>query len=278
MRLWLPKAGIAALALAGSVAMPATAVATPTDATFNGGSLSGLAVDPVFTQGSFQNLTYRQESCGTESAEANCTWEVQATLYSDPASRCKPSTPETQVIWASGAISGNGSMEAGPVSFALEGCRGQILGGYVKTTKTFNPDEQEGPWKVVGRGWSASLFSIGIGAESVKEAEQKIIEASPPAQPASPALPQRLAISADCRSLKIGVTRYAFVFRRMGCHKAANLATMAYLSGAAPGGYRCGDKPGGGMRCSRQAQPKKYVEWHILRPAAGRGPATREPD
>ena len=89
MRL-LPKAGIAALALAGSVAMPATAVATPTDATFNGGSLSGLAVDPAFTQGSFQNFTYRQESCGTEPAEANCTWEVQVTLYSDPAGRCKP--------------------------------------------------------------------------------------------------------------------------------------------------------------------------------------------
>ena len=169
------------------------------------------------------------------------------------------------MIWASGEKSGNGSVEAGPVSFALEGCRGQILGGYVKTTKTFNPDEQEGPWIVIGRGWTASLFSIGIGAESVKEAEQKIIDANPPAQPTSPALPQRLAISADCRSLKIGVTRYAFVFRRMGCRKAANLATMAYLSDAAPGGYRCEDKPGGGMRCSRRAQPKKYVEWHIPR-------------
>ena len=72
-----------------------------------------------------------------------------------------------------------------------------------------------------------------IGAESFEETEQRIRAANPPAYPIPPTEVPTLAVSANCRSLKIGSTRYAFAFRRMGCRKATNLATMAHLSGAA---------------------------------------------
>jgi hypothetical protein len=265
MRLGLLKAGMAAAVLAGWMAMPVTAGATPTGATFPGGSLTGLVVDEgAFTNGSFQNLAYTYDGCGTQPAEATCTWKVEVTLSSDPASRCSPATPETQLVWSSGTRSGNGSMDSGPVSFALEGCRGQVLSAFVTTAKTFDPDEQEGPWIVIGNGGSYSLFAIGIGAESVKEAENKIIAASPPAQPTAPEPPPRLMVSADCRSLMIGSTRFAFVFRRIGCHKATNIARIAQW-GSRPSGYRCVDRRGGGKRCSRQGNPKKYLEWHLPR-------------
>jgi hypothetical protein len=268
MRLAFLKAGIAAAALAGCLAAPGAAVATPTGATFPGGSLTGLVVNEGFTQGSFQNLAFSYDGCGTQPAEATCTWKVEVTLSSDPAGRCNPATPETQQVWSSGTRSGNGSVESGPVSFALEGCRGQVLAGFVTTAKTFDVDEQDGPWIVVGSGGGYSLFAIGIGAESVREAEERIIAASPPAQPASAEIPPRLMVSADCRSLMIGSTRYAFVFRRMGCRKATNIARIAHW-GSRPSGYRCVDRQGG-KRCSRQGNPKKYLEWHLPgRPRSG---------
>jgi hypothetical protein len=263
MRLGLLKAGMVVAALAGWLALPVTAAATPTGATFPGGSLTGLVVDEgAFTRGSFENLAYTYDGCGTQPAEATCTWEVTVTLSSDPAGRCSPASTESQVVWSSGTRAGNGSVESGPLSFALEGCRGQVLAGFLTTAKTFDIDEQSGPWIIVGNGGRQSLFAIGIGAESVKEAEERIIAASPPAESTAPEPPPRLMVSADCRSLMIGRTRYAFVFRRIGCHKATNIARIA-LWGSRPSGYRCVDKRGGGKRCIRQGNPKKYLEWRL---------------
>jgi hypothetical protein len=257
MRFWGLRAVVITLAIAAMVA-PATAIAGVTDVTFDGGSLTGLEVDSAFSQGSFQNLSYRYEDCGTQPAEKTCTWELRTDLYSDPAWRCVPSTPESQLLFDSGEKSGNGVVESGPLSFALEGCRGQILSAHYEEKKTFNPEEEEGPWKLLSQGSSGTLFWIVIG-EPFEEPTQWIPTSNPPAYPGPPAL----AISANCRSLKIGSTRYAFVFRRMGCHKATNLATIAHMSGAAPSGYRCRDKQGGGKHCWRREHPKKYVEWHL---------------
>lgn len=240
------------------------AVANPSyTATFNGGGLTGLAVDAAFTQGSFQNLSYRYEGCGTEPAEETCTWELRVSLYSDPARRCVASTPESQLLWDGGKESGNGSVESGPISFALEGCRGQVLSVYYEAMKTFNPEEEEGSWKTLSSGSSALLLSITIGAESFEEAEQRVIAANPPAQLIPQMAPPTLAVSASCRSLMIGSTNYAFAFRRMGCHKATNLAAVAHLSGASPSGYACKAEQGEGKRCWRRGHPEKYVEWHL---------------
>jgi hypothetical protein len=47
------KVVVTALTVAAMMA-PATAIADVTDVTFAGGSLTGLEVDPAFSQGSFQ--------------------------------------------------------------------------------------------------------------------------------------------------------------------------------------------------------------------------------
>ncbi len=228
---------------------------------FNGGSLTGLVAEAPFSQGSFQNLSYRYDDCGIEPAETTCSWRLRVSLYSDPARRCAPGTPESQLLWDSGERSGNGTVESGPIGFALEGCKGQVLNVYYEAKKTFDPEKEEGPWKVLSSGSGATLIQIGIGGESVEEIERRIREASPAALPASPSLPARLAISANCRSLKIGSSHYSFVFRHMGCHKASNLATMAHVSGGAPSGYACKALEGDGERCWRRGHSEKYVEW-----------------
>jgi hypothetical protein len=254
-----------------AMAVPAAAVATVTDATFPGGSLTGLTVDPAFRQGSIQNLSYRYEECGTKAAEKTCTWEVRANLFSGPGQRCEASTPESQLLWDGGEKSGNGLLESGPLSFALEGCKGQVLSVYYEAMKVFDPDAEEGPWKLLSEGTSASLFMIVIGAESSGEAaEQRIVAANPAAHPAPPPAPA-LAVRADCRSVRIGRSVYAFAYRGMGCHTATSLVTRVHLSGGAPSGYACKAAKGGGRRCWRRGHPEKYVEWH-RRPAnpAGR--------
>ena len=251
---------VAALA-AAAMAVPPTAIANTTDATFDGGSLTGLEVNAAFSQASVQNLLYRYEDCGTQRAEKTCTWELRASLSSDPAHRCVPSTPESQLLWDSGEESGNGLIESGPFSFALEGCSGQVLNLYYEEHKTFNPEEEEGPWKTLSTGSSAPLLSIRIGADS-EEGERRIPTANPPANPVPSMGPPTLAVSANCRSLKIRNADYVFVFRRMGCHKATSLATEQ-LSQRTPSGYRCVKKSSGGIRCSRVGDAKKYVEWHI---------------
>jgi hypothetical protein len=262
MRLWWLKVAVTALVVAAMTA-PVTAFADVTDVTFNGGSLTGLAVNSAFSQGSFQNLSYRYEECGTQPAEKTCAWELRASLYSSPTQRCLPSTPESQLLLDSGERSGNGVVESGPLSFALEGCKSQILSAYYEAKKTFNPEEEEGPWKLLSEGSSGALFLVVIGAESFEEAEQIIRTANPPANLNPPMTPLSLAVSANCRSLMIGNTRYAFIFRRMGCRNATNLATMAHLAGAAPSGYVCRAKQDKGKRCWRRHHPEKYVEWRL---------------
>ena len=264
---WLKAVVLPIAAMA--MALPQMAVATTTDVGFNGGSLTSLAIDAAFSQGSFQNLAYSHGDCGAEPAEATCTWNLRMGLYSDPARRCVSSTPESRLLWDSGERSGNETVESGPISFALEGCKGQILSVFYEEKKTFNPEEEEGPWwKVLSRGSSGTLLSLEIGAESIEEIEGRIRAANPASHSTlSPPLPT-LAVSANCRSLKIGGTRYSFAFRQMGCHKATNLAAMAHVSRGAPGGYVCKALQGEGERCWRRHHPGKYVEWHLPSRAA----------
>jgi hypothetical protein len=258
----LMKIAVVALALAGFLALPAAACAWgPVGATFSGGSLTGLEADPSFTQATVQNFSYGYDDCGTEPAELTCTWRIRMTLGSDPATRCSSATPASQPIWDSGERSGNGSIESGPLAFALEGCRGQTLGAYIETWKTYDPEEQEGPFIVTGSGWSATLFQVRIGNESLREAEEKVIAANPPSRPYAEPPPATLSIGADCRSLTIDSERFVFFFRRLGCHKAVSLARAAYLSGSDPSGYRCQDRPSGGILCRRQGHRKKLFGW-----------------
>jgi hypothetical protein len=258
---WL-KVAAAALAVT-AMGAPSAARASTADVSFDGGGLTGLMIDPAFSQGSFQNLSYNFHDCGTEPGEATCIWDLRMSLYSDPARRCVAGTPESQLLWDSGERSGNGTVESGPLSFALEGCKGQILNIYYEAKKTFNPEEEEGPWKVLSSGSSATLLLLEIGAESVEEIEQRIRAANPASHPTPPPPLATLAVSANCRSLKIGSTRYSFSFRRMGCRKAANLAAMAHISRGAPSGYVCKALQGEGERCRRRGHPEKYVEWHL---------------
>lgn len=270
MRLRWLMAAATALVLTATGAP--SALASTADVSFGGGSLTGLSVDAGFSQGSVQNLSYGHHDCGTEPAEATCTWDLRMTLYSDPARRCVAGTPESQLLWDSGERSGNGTVDSGPLSFALEGCRGQILSIYYEEKKTFNPEEEEGPgWKVLSSGSSATLLLLEIGAEAVEEIEQRIREASPAAPPTRPPQPLTLAVSGNCRSLKIGSTRYSFAFRRMGCRKASNLAAMAHVSGGAPSGYACKALQGGGERCWRRRHPEKYVEWRLTAASSRHG-------
>jgi hypothetical protein len=259
---WLKAVALPITAMA--MASPHTAVASMTDVSFNGGSLTGLAFDAAFSQGSFQNLSYDYGNCGTEPAEATCTWDLRMSLFSDPARRCMTGgTPESQLLWESGERSGNGTVESGPLSFALEGCKGQVLSIYYGAEKTFNPDEEEGPWKTLFTGSSGTLLSIAIGAESVEEIEQRIRSANPASHSTLPDAAPTLAVSANCRSLKIGGTRYSFAFRQMGCRKATNLAAMAHVSGNTPSGYACKALQEDEKRCWRRGHPEKYVEWHL---------------
>jgi hypothetical protein len=262
--------GLKAVALpiaAMVMALPHIAMAS-TDVSFNGGSLTGLVAEAPFSQGSFQNLFYGYEDCGTEPAETTCSWRLRVSLYSDPTRRCVAGTPESQLLWDSGERSGNGVVESGPISFALEGCKGQVLSISYEAKKTFDPEKEEGPWKVLSSGSGATLIQIGIGAESIEEIERQIRKASPAGHPTLPPALPTLALSANCRSLNIGGTRYSFAFRQMGCRKASNLATMAHISGGAPSGYACRALRGNGERCWRRGHPEKYVEWHLpTRPA-----------
>lgn len=258
---WL-KVGIVAFAIA-VIAIPAvTRAETPTEETFQGGSLTGLAIDAAFSHGSFQDLSFNYEACGSEPAELTCVWTVHALLFSNPKTRCVPNTPESQLLWDSGERSGNVRAESGPVDFALEGCRGQILNAYYEVQKTYNPDEQEGPWKILSSGGAGTLVSIVIGEELNKTNDPEFISHDP-SSPLARSKHISLAVSANCRSLKVDGTRYSFAFRRMSCSKATRLARVAYLSESPPQGYTCKDKRASGERCWRRRHPEKYVEWHL---------------
>lgn len=71
----------------------------------------------------------------------------------------------------------------------------------------------------------------------------------------------RFAVGSKCRSLTIGETRFVFRFKRIGCRVATAIAAATRWGGT-PHGYRCKRRSGGGARCVRIGQPKKFVEWH----------------
>jgi len=249
---------LALLPLALLLFAPATAMAVDTyESSWNGGHLTATA-NADLTEATIESVSVSFDECGTDPKETSCAWEAIATLHSNPESRCNPATPEDQVVWESGLQPENGTVEDGPVSFPLEGCRGQTLVFEVAGEKTYS----EGPisWARNGTVWG--LFTFGYHPR--EEAEARIIANSPPASPAPPPMPTALAVSADCRSLTIGNMSYVFAFRQIGCRKASNLAAMRNLSGGAPTGYHCRNgKANGGVLCWRIGHPEKYLEWRL---------------
>lgn len=256
---------IAAALAAAILASPASAAAVDTyEASFNGGHLTATA-NEALTEATIESVSVGFDECGTAPGEASCTWEAVATLYSHPETRCDPSTPEAQVAWDSGPQSGNGTVDGGPTSFPLEGCRGQTLVFRIEFHKTYEEGGGGAPWRITGGASEWAMFSFGY--HPLEEEERRIIEASPPAQlpPFEPNFaPPALSVTADCRSLTLGNVRYAFAFARMGCRKASNLARARQLSGRAPSGYLCRDLPADrGVLCWRKGQPQKYLEWRL---------------
>jgi hypothetical protein len=237
---------------------PVSATAADTyGSTWDNGHLTATA-NADFTEATIESVSVSFDGCGTDPKAATCAWEALATLHSSPESRCDPTTPEDQVVWESGPQPDNGTVAAGPISFPLEGCRGQTLVFEVADEMTY----EAGPisWARHGAIWTMFTF----GYHPVEEAEARIINSSPPASPALPPMPTTLAVAADCRSLTIGEVSYVFAFRRIGCRKASNLAAMRKVSGSAPTGYHCRNgKANGGVLCWRIGHPEKYLEWRL---------------
>lgn len=253
------------VAAAAALLLPTAASAAGTYSTTWGdhGGIEGISVNDAFTEAGFQHLRYRYDDCGRSDDEESCTWEIELTL-SSPASRCAASTPEKQVVWDSGPQSGNGQIDSGPVSFALEGCPGQSFGGGFEVRRTFDTSKQSGPLKISAAGEAWSILALTFGPHWLEEAEGVV--PAPAAEPQPMPTRPRMAVAADCRSLTIGPANYLFRFHQLGCPKATDLALMAYLSGHAPGGYRCIARDSGGKRCWRKQHPKKFIEWRPPRP------------
>jgi len=257
--------GLLLLALVALV--PPNAVAADTyEASWNGGHLIATA-NADFTEATIDSVSVSFDECGTAPEEATCTWEAKAILYAG-AKHCDPSTPETQIAWDSGPQSSNGIVEDGAKSFSLEGCRGQSLTFRLEFHKTYEEGGSPPPWRVTGGASFWGLFTFGY--HPMEEGDKAIpTEYNPPEYRYPPFEPnftptKTFAISPDCGSLSLNSTRYAFVFQRMGCHKASNLAQATYFSGHAPSGYVCRRK--GSVLCWRRGQPQKYFEWR--RPGA----------
>ena len=261
--------GIAVAAILSlCVAAAAAASAGPVDRAFPGGHIDQLAINDGPTEGSFADVAYEYSGCGGAAHEVACTWRVDVGLAPDGFELCPSNREALATIWTSGGQSTNGAVASGPRSFALRGTPGQLLCVVLDQTSTV---EWEG-WKSTAGG-STVLDAVVMGPElisPIEALERRIAAASPPAQTEPPPIPPAIAVSDDCRTLSIGDVSYVFVYRQMGCWKARNLATMAHLSHAAPSGYRCAAKEGGGKRCWRQGHPKKHLEWHLPR---GRGAA-----
>jgi hypothetical protein len=244
---------------------PAGAEAADTyEASWNGGYLTATA-NAEFTEATIEAVSVSFDQCGTEEGELTCTWEARAVLVSDPESRCNPGTPGRQVVWTSGEQSGNGTVSDGPTSFPLEGCRGQTLIFEVEEKKTYEEGVKP-PWVLVSRTSIWGLFTFGY--HPVEEEEQRIITASPPANPEYPHLqpnfvPRTFALGPDCRGVQLDSTRYVFAFGQMGCHKAGNLAQTRFRSGRAPRGYACQNLLREGVRCRRRHKPAKFFEWRL---------------
>jgi len=241
------------------------------EAGWNGGHLTATA-NTDFTDATIESVTASFDQCGTAAGEASCTWEAIATLHSGD-DRCNPTTPEDQVVWDSGLQTGNGSVSDGPVTFALEGCRGQALSMRLESHKTYEPGgliTESGGASIVG------LFTFGY--HPIEEAEQRIINASPPATTPPPPSPHLVTIAGDCRSLTIDNVSYVFSFRRLGCHKASDLMKMRHLSGTAPSGYHCRDvEANGGVICWRIGHREKRLEWRLPGTKPARLAAPRRP-
>ena len=254
-----------ALLLAGLATAPLAAPAAahgPTDVEFNGGSIAGLWEDEARTRFAFDNLHYEFDQCGTRSHELTCTWSIEVVLRTGPRAGCPPVAPSELVVWSSGEQSGNGGVDSGPQGGTFPACQDHSLAVAHRFSKTYGPWEEEPPppLAVLGGGGTFALLPVG----AVADAEQAIVDASPPArteprqEPAAP----RLRIGSRCRSLHFESRRYAFKFRRLGCWKASRLVRLAW-PGTTPRGYRCA------VRAQRKAgrgthrrNPKKFFAWH----------------
>jgi hypothetical protein len=152
----------------------------------------------------------------------------------------------------------------GPQSFALEGCRGQSLVFRIEYHETYEETDEPPVLRITGGGGEWTMFTFGY--HPVEEEEQRIVNASPPADPGYPPvqhnfIPRTFALSPDCRTVQPDSTRYVFAFGRMGCHKARNLAQARFRSGHAPRGYVCQSHSSEGVRCWRRHRPAKFFEW-----------------
>jgi hypothetical protein len=261
------RAGIGvvfAVGLALVLATAAAASAGPVDRAFPGGQVSGLAINDGPTQGSFSNLAFDFERCGTEPGETACTWQVEAGLAPDGFELCPSTLEAAKTIWSSPEQTANGPIASGPKTFALMGAPGQLL--CVVLHRTSSGEDGGVPFD---HSESTVLEALVMDSDLLTPIEAKeleIIRASRPAQIEPPAPPVRFMVGPSCRGLTIGATRYVFVFHGISCHTASSVAKMAHLSGASPDGYRCASSPGGGMRCRRRGHPEKYVEWHLPTP------------
>jgi len=254
---------LAAMLLTAALATIAGASAGPVDRAFPGGAISQLAIDDGPTQGSFANISYQHDGCGTHTGETACTWQVDVGLAPEGFELCPSTLEAAKTIWSSGEQTANGTVASGPKAFALRGTPGQVLCVILNQTSS---GEVSG-WKFKSGGTTV-LHAIRLDDDLVtpiEAAELKIVRASPPAAIEPPPAATPFFVSPDCRALTIGTTHYAFIYKQIGCRKATNLAKMAHLSGADPSGYRCADKTAEGQRCTRKGHPRKYVEWRLPR-------------
>lgn len=248
---------LALLPLALLLFAPPTAMAADIyESSWNGGHLIASA-NGDFTEATIESVSVSFDDCGTRPDEATCTWNAKAILYSH-ADRCDPTTPEEQVVWDSGWQSGNGTVADGPLVFPLEGCRGQTLVFRIGESRSYEESASPPPWVQIEGASLWPLFTFGY--HPFEEAEQRIVTANPPASPELPPMPHNLTVAPDCRSLTIGNASYRFVFHRIGCRRASDLATMVHISGRAPSGYHCRNGAGG-VVCWRIGHPEKYLEW-----------------
>ncbi len=253
----LVAASVASAVLAGSAA----AAAGPVDRPFAGGAISQLAINDGPTQGSFSDVNYRFDQCGTVAGETACSWQVDVGLAPEGFELCPSTLEAAKTAWSSAGQTANGTVASGPKTFALRGTPGQVLCVILSQTSSGEVDGEE-----FEKSSSTVLKSIVMDQDLVSPIEAielRIIRASPPAQPAPPPAPTPFVLSSDCRWLTIGATRYTFLYRQMGCRKAGNLAQVAYRSASAPSGYHCRAKTTGDKRCWRQGRPQRYLEWHL---------------
>ena len=242
-------AGLLAATLALTLAAPARA-SGPDDVAFgNGGGIEGLVVDAGFTQASLQNLHLEFGECGSPH-ELTCTWEVHAKLLTATDKDCDPNAGDA-AVWSTGPQSGNGSFDSGPLSFALLGCKGQILALSYEYRTTHGDWGDDPVPPLIRSGGGGTVTFVHLGYYPLAEAVQIVLNASPAARPEPMPEPPAWRTSADCRSLFVDTTRYVFGFQGLGCGKAFRLA-LGTRFGNEPSGYRCVTRPGGGGRCVRE--------------------------